>query len=68
MSRFLFQILVMLLIASAALAQSRTPLTIEATWRMQRLGDPSLSPDGRVAVVPVSTADMTENKILTDLW
>ncbi|MEZ5513346.1 MAG: S9 family peptidase [Steroidobacteraceae bacterium] len=52
----------------SAIGQSKTPLTIEAAWQMQRLGGPSLSPDGRLTVVPVSTANMSENKITTDLW
>ena len=68
----MYRLTLALLIAAAftgpAIAQTPTPLTIEAAWNMQRLGNPSISPDGKLAVVPVSTADMAENKITTDLW
>jgi dipeptidyl aminopeptidase/acylaminoacyl peptidase len=43
-------------------------LTAEKMWSLQRLGDPSISPDGRLAVVPVTRFDVSENKGLTDLW
>ncbi len=68
MRRSIFFALVALLAQPSSYAQTKVPLTVEATWNMQRLGEPSLSPDGRLAVVPVSTADMKENKIATDLW
>ena len=37
-------------------------------WGLARLGDPAISPDGRLAVVPVTRYDIKENKGLTDLW
>ena len=37
-------------------------------WQMQRLGDPDISPDGRLAVVPVTRFDVDKNKGETDLW
>ena len=43
-------------------------LTAEKMWGMKRLGDPAITPDGRLAVVPVTTYDIGENKGLTDLW
>lgn len=47
---------------------AKEPLTVEASWALKRLGDPSISPDGKLAVVPVTSFDMTENKGFTDLW
>jgi Tol biopolymer transport system component len=40
----------------------------EEMWALQRLGDPAITPDGSLAVVPVTTYDIKENKGLTDLW
>jgi dipeptidyl aminopeptidase/acylaminoacyl peptidase len=49
-------------------AEAKAPLSIETAWTLKRLGDPSISPDGKLAVVPVTSFDMTENKGFTDLW
>jgi dipeptidyl aminopeptidase/acylaminoacyl peptidase len=62
-----------LLAAFAAQAQSPSPdssrlLTAEKMWALKRLGDPAITPDGALAVVPVTTFDVTENKGFTDLW
>ena len=59
--------------AFAAVAQNvaptpSTPLTAESMWALKRLGDPAITPDGSLAVVPVTTFDVAENKGLTDLW
>jgi dipeptidyl aminopeptidase/acylaminoacyl peptidase len=52
-------------IAAPALAK---PLSAEAMWEMQRLGDPALSPDGKSAVLAVSTWDVAKNKRSADVW
>lgn len=57
-----------LLLANTANAASTEVLTPEKMWGLQRLGDPTMSPDGRFAVVPVTRYDMAESKGLTDLW
>ncbi|MGH8187374.1 MAG: TolB family protein, partial [Steroidobacteraceae bacterium] len=44
------------------------PYTAEAMWRLQRLADPAISPDGRLAVVAVTKYDVEKNKGETDLW
>lgn len=52
-----------------AFAQDAKPaLTAEAMWKLQRLGAPSLSPDGKTAVVAVTRYDMGKDKGLTDLY
>ncbi|HEX6638186.1 MAG TPA: prolyl oligopeptidase family serine peptidase, partial [Steroidobacteraceae bacterium] len=43
-------------------------LTAEKMWSLKRLGEPAITPDGKTAVVPVTTYDVAENKGLTDLW
>jgi dipeptidyl aminopeptidase/acylaminoacyl peptidase len=41
---------------------------IEALWKVERLGAPSLCPDGAQAVCPVTRYDMAQNKGQTSLW
>ena len=43
-------------------------LTAEKMWALKRLGDPTITPDGRSAILSVTNYDVTENKGLTDLW
>jgi dipeptidyl aminopeptidase/acylaminoacyl peptidase len=47
---------------------SAEPFTAERMWTLKRLGDPAITPDGRLAVVPLTSYDVAENKGLTDLW
>jgi dipeptidyl aminopeptidase/acylaminoacyl peptidase len=64
----------MLLAATVATADSTpagdsgAPFTAERMWTLDRLGTPALSPDGRLAVVPVTRYDVGDNKGYTDLW
>src|SRR5687768_12787668 len=44
------------------------PFTAERMWGLDRLGEPAISPDGKLAVVPVTRYDVGQNKGLTDLW
>jgi dipeptidyl aminopeptidase/acylaminoacyl peptidase len=43
-------------------------LSAETMWQLKRLGAPAIAPDGRLAVVPVTTYDIEKNAGLTDLW
>lgn len=56
---------VTLLIAPAGHAE---PLSAERMWKLARPGEPSLSPDGRFAVVPVTTFDVEKNEGTADLY
>ena len=44
------------------------PLDAETMWKIQRVGDPALSPDGRQAVFPVTTYDEEQDKGEADLY
>ena len=44
------------------------PITTDALWRIQRLGNPALSPDGAAAVCTVSSYSMAQNQGSTSLW
>ena len=46
----------------------RTPMTADVLWSLQRLGAPSISPDGRWAVLAVTQYDVKEDKGKADLW
>src|ERR1044071_1928096 len=68
-SRLVFAILALLaLVSGNALAQGSTPFTAEKMWSLDRLGPPTIAPDGKVAVLPVTRYAVAENKGLTDLW
>lgn len=43
-------------------------LTVEHLWQCERLGTPSISPDGKWAVVDQSTYSMETNDSATQLW
>ena len=54
--------------ANAQQPSSARQFTAERMWALKRLGDPAITPDGKFAVVPVTTYDIPENKGFTDLW
>src|SRR5262245_13373196 len=56
------------LFAAPAPLAAGTPLSIDQLWQIKRLGAPSLSPDGKWAVVAVTSYDVKADKALTDLW
>ncbi len=66
-------LLVAVFCSMAASAQPAPPagarqFTAERMWALKRSGDPAISPDGKFAVLPLTTYDVGENKGLTDLW
>jgi dipeptidyl aminopeptidase/acylaminoacyl peptidase len=50
------------------LAKKKKPFGIEDLWKIERLGTPSLAPDGAQAVVSVSRHSMEDNKSTSTLW
>jgi dipeptidyl aminopeptidase/acylaminoacyl peptidase len=47
---------------------ARRHMTVEDLWRIERLGSPSLSPDGAQAVVPLTRYSMEANSSSSSLW
>ena len=43
-------------------------ITVDELWKIERLGAPSLSPDGAQAVASLSRYSMEDNKSTTSLW
>jgi dipeptidyl aminopeptidase/acylaminoacyl peptidase len=54
--------------AADADADQTQPLTAELLWHLHRLGAPAISPDGAHAVVPVTTPDLEEDTLPSDLY
>lgn len=54
--------------AAPAAASGKQPFTIERSWQIQRLGTPTISPDGSRIVAPVTRFDMAQDRGFTDLW
>jgi len=55
-------------VSRSGAADNPRQFTAERMWALKRLGDPAITPDGKLAVVPLTTYDVAENKGLTDLW
>lgn len=47
---------------------AKQPFTVERSWEIQRLGTPTISPDGSRIVAPVTRFVMAEDRGYTDLW
>ncbi len=62
---FLFSFLLILSITS--IAQKRA-ITVEDMWNMKRIGDYSLSPDGKHIAFAVTSYNMGTNKGNSDIW
>ena len=54
--------------AQALAPDTSRQFTAEKMWTLERLGDPAITPDGKAAVLAVTTYDVAENKGFTDLW
>src|SRR6478735_965081 len=68
MKRFAIAVLVLGLLAAAASADSRRPITSDDLWAIQRVGAPALSPDGRTAAVAVTEWSVPKSRSTSSLW
>jgi dipeptidyl aminopeptidase/acylaminoacyl peptidase len=55
-------------VQTAAPASAKQPFSAERSWQIQRLGAPTVSPDGRRVIAPVTRFAMAEDKGYTDLF
>ncbi|MFO1251202.1 MAG: S9 family peptidase [Inhella sp.] len=44
------------------------PLTVDALWQLERVGAPSLAPDGRQLVCTLTKHSMADNRARSQLW
>ena len=67
--KLLLVVPLILVTALAGFAQSaRRPLNLDDLARFRNVGDPQISPDGRVVAYTVSTIDAKEDKSNTHIW
>ena len=50
------------------MAKKKKTFTVEDLWRIERLGAPSLAPDGAQAVAALTRFSMDDNKSASSLW
>lgn len=68
MHRIRISVALALLLAAAALAQTRQPITHETLFLMKRVGTPLPSPDGKSVVFSVTEPSYDEKEVVSDLW
>ena len=59
----------LLLLAACALASAqKKPFDVNALLELKRIGDPQISPDGKLVAFTVQTVDVTANKKPVQVW
>ncbi len=66
--RLFIEFVIGALLVNPAPAQSKRPITVEDLWKVQRLGKPAISPDGKWVAAEVTTYSMEDNDSHSDLW
>lgn len=64
----LASVFVFAFLAAAVAADEDKLLTAEVLWKIERVGDPVISPDGRRVVAPVTRYTIEDDESHTDLW
>ena len=65
--KYFFRFILLILVVTTLSAQKRA-ITVEDLWNMKRIGDYSLSPDGKLIAFAVTTYSMEANKGNSDIW
>src|SRR5262245_20969060 len=55
-------------LASTAAEPGKRPMTIEDLWKVQRVGPPTISPDGKWCAVEVTKYDIDKNDSSSQIW
>lgn len=58
----------LLYLLPSILAQTRRPMMPEDLYRMKRISDPQVSPDGKWIAFTISVPDLEENYLNSDVW
>ncbi|HEX3316284.1 MAG TPA: S9 family peptidase [Gemmataceae bacterium] len=56
------------LVAPFSHAQDKRPITFDDLWKVQRLGKPAISPDGKTVAVEVTAYDLDADTSSSNLW
>ncbi|HLW67405.1 MAG TPA: S9 family peptidase [Gemmataceae bacterium] len=54
--------------ASFAAEPAKRPMTVEDLWKVQRVGPPTISPDGKWCAVEVTKYDIDKNDSSSQIW
>ena len=70
MRKIFFTIVIILFVFTVihAQAQSRRPMTPEDLYKIKKVSDPRISPDGKWIVYTVSVPNLKANKYNSDIW
>lgn len=60
--------LVLTAVDPVAASEEKQPWTPEILWKLKRVGDPQLSPDGKWIAYVITVTDFDENKRNSDIW
>ncbi len=58
----------LLVLASASVAQAQDRMTPELLWSLKRVNDPQISPDGKWVLYSMNSPNIAENRGSTDLY
>ncbi|PWT91894.1 MAG: S9 family peptidase [Acidobacteria bacterium] len=61
-------LMIFVLLPVTLLAADLRPFAIDDLYRIQRISDPAISPDGSLVVYTVTACDVSANKTSTELW
>ncbi|HEY7326999.1 MAG TPA: S9 family peptidase [Gemmataceae bacterium] len=67
-SVILFIVLFLLTAPAAVFAEGKRPMTIDDLFRLKRISDPQISPDGKLVVYVVGSVDLGANNSSSTLW
>src|ERR1700689_148918 len=59
---------VLAMVAAASLWAQKLPFDAQALLELARIGDPQVSPDGRLVAFQVQTIDVIDNKRITQIY
>jgi len=56
------------LFAATVLCAQKLPFDVQTMLELQRIGDPQISPDGRMVAFTATTVDVPGNRKVTEIW
>jgi dipeptidyl aminopeptidase/acylaminoacyl peptidase len=68
LKRFALMFLSLLMLCGSILAQSKRPMEIDDLFRIKRISEPQISPDGKFVAYCVGVVDKDANRSNTDIW
>lgn len=66
--RLLCCLVALFVVAQVPAQDKKRPITVEDMWKVQRLGKPAISPDGKWVAAEVTSYIMDDNSSASDIW